>query len=208
MAAMTLPLIFWAFSMNFGEAVQHHFQHAAQLAGLDHVDEEPVEDLGMLGQASEKVLPPSRAASSPMILSGALSRSCFSSTRKPRSSGKPASTSVANWRVKVVRTLDFTPAQAGDRCCVDFARGLLRRAAFAPAAGFLVVACSWPSLDDVGREKAHFLDPGRWPRSGWRPRACPWFPCHGRPSPRSCIWHKGGFWFSPEHHCLVRFTCI
>ena len=36
---------------ELGEAVQHHLQHAAQLAGLDHVDEEPVEDLGMLGQA-------------------------------------------------------------------------------------------------------------------------------------------------------------
>ena len=36
---------------ELGEAVQHDFQHAAQLAGLDHVDEEPVEDLGMLGQA-------------------------------------------------------------------------------------------------------------------------------------------------------------
>ena len=33
--------------------------------------------------------------------------SCFSSTRNPRNSGKPASTSVANWRVKVVSTLDL-----------------------------------------------------------------------------------------------------
>ena len=36
---------------ELGQAVQHDFQHAAQLAGLDHVDEEPVEDFGMLGQA-------------------------------------------------------------------------------------------------------------------------------------------------------------
>jgi hypothetical protein len=32
------------------QADEHHFQHAAQLAGFDHVDEEAVENLGVLGQ--------------------------------------------------------------------------------------------------------------------------------------------------------------
>ena len=36
---------------ELGQAVQDDFEHAAQFAGLDHVDEEAVEDLGVLGQA-------------------------------------------------------------------------------------------------------------------------------------------------------------
>ena len=36
---------------EFGEAIQDDFEDAAQLAGLDHVDEEAVEDLGVLGEA-------------------------------------------------------------------------------------------------------------------------------------------------------------
>ena len=35
---------------EFGQADEDDFEHAAQFAGLDHVDEEAVEDLGMLGQ--------------------------------------------------------------------------------------------------------------------------------------------------------------
>ncbi len=35
---------------EFGEALEHHFQHAADFAGFDHVDEETIKDLGMLGQ--------------------------------------------------------------------------------------------------------------------------------------------------------------
>ena len=65
--------------------------------------------LGCWARPSEKVLPPSIATASSLRIDlrvGFLS--CFSSTRKPRSRGNPASTSVANWRVKVVRTLDFT----------------------------------------------------------------------------------------------------
>ena len=49
-AALTLPLIFCAFSMNSARRFKHDFQHAAQFAGLDHVDEQAVENLGMLGQ--------------------------------------------------------------------------------------------------------------------------------------------------------------
>ncbi len=35
---------------ELGQAVQHDFEHAAQFARLDHVDEQAVEDFGMLGQ--------------------------------------------------------------------------------------------------------------------------------------------------------------
>ena len=48
-------------------------------------------------------------ASSPKISLSTGLRSCFSKTRRPRSSGKPASTSVASCRVKVVSTAGFTP---------------------------------------------------------------------------------------------------
>ncbi len=36
---------------EFGEALEDDFEDAADFAGLDHVDEEAVEDLGMLGQS-------------------------------------------------------------------------------------------------------------------------------------------------------------
>ena len=54
MAAMTLPLIFCAFSMNSARRFKHDFEHTAQFAGLDHVDEEAVENFGMLRQAFGK----------------------------------------------------------------------------------------------------------------------------------------------------------
>ena len=54
MAATTLPLIFWAFSWNSDEPVQHDFQHTAQFAGFDHVDVKPVKNLGMLRQCLGK----------------------------------------------------------------------------------------------------------------------------------------------------------
>ena len=89
-------------------------------------------------------------------------RSCFSSTRKPRSSGRPASTSVANWRVKVVRTLDFTsPLKPGNLDVdVDPPPFLPLPAALAPAlAAFLSgLLLGLVHLDDLGREQAHLLD--------------------------------------------------
>ena len=36
---------------ELGQPGQHDFQHAAQFAGFDHVDEQAIENLGMLGQA-------------------------------------------------------------------------------------------------------------------------------------------------------------
>ncbi len=39
---------------ELGKAVEHDFQHAAQFAGLDHVHEQAVENLGMLRQALGK----------------------------------------------------------------------------------------------------------------------------------------------------------
>ena len=94
---------------ELGQAVEHDFEHAAQLAGLDHVDEQAVEDLGMLGQAFGEGAAAfdGQGQLADDVLEGGI-RSCFSSTRRPRSSGRPASTSVANCRVKVVRTLGLT----------------------------------------------------------------------------------------------------
>ena len=50
MAAMTLPLIFCAFSMNSDKPGQDDFQNTAQFAGFDHVDKQAVEDFRVLGQ--------------------------------------------------------------------------------------------------------------------------------------------------------------
>ena len=118
--------------------------------------------LGCWASASEKVLPPSMArASSPRMRLRVALRSCFSSTRKPRSSGRPASTSVANWRVKVVRTLGLTlPLRPG----ILISRFM--RAALFLAAGFGGAALAFLSafflglvgLDDFGGEQPHFLD--------------------------------------------------
>ena len=70
--------------------------------------------LGCCASASEKVLPPSiEVATWAMMPLRVALRSCFSSTRRPRSSGRPASTSVANCRVKVVNTLGGTPPKPG-----------------------------------------------------------------------------------------------
>ena len=45
-----LALDFLRLFHELGQAVQHDFKHAAQFAGLDHVDKQPVEDFRMLGQ--------------------------------------------------------------------------------------------------------------------------------------------------------------
>ena len=47
---LDLALDFLRLFGKFSQAFQHHFQHAAQLAGLDHVDEQAVEHLGVLGE--------------------------------------------------------------------------------------------------------------------------------------------------------------
>jgi len=66
-------------------------------AGLDHVDIEPIEDLGMLGQAFGKVLPPSmeKARFSYDLLERGVLFPVFSSTRKPAQKREPASTKMA-----------------------------------------------------------------------------------------------------------------
>jgi len=51
---LTLPLIFLRFFGKFRQAFQHHFEHAAQLARLDHVHEQAVENLGVLRQGLGK----------------------------------------------------------------------------------------------------------------------------------------------------------
>ena len=109
MAATTLPLIFWAFSMNSARRFSTTSSTPPSSPALTMLTKSRLKTLGCWARASEKVLPPSMAsASSPMMPLSVGFRSCFSSTRRPRSSGRPASTSVANWRVKVVRTLDLT----------------------------------------------------------------------------------------------------
>ena len=92
-------------------------------------------------------------------------RSCFSRTRSPRSRGRPASTSVANWRVKVQRTLDLTlPLRPGILISNVEGAALLFGAAFAGGGlGLfvgLVLGFGLIDLDDFGGEEVHFLDPG------------------------------------------------
>ena len=95
---------------EFGQALEDDFEHAADFAGLDHVDEEAVEDLGMLGQGLGKGAAAfdGHGQLAEDALEVGVASPVFRSTRKPRSRGRPACTSVANWRVKVLRTLDLT----------------------------------------------------------------------------------------------------
>ncbi len=96
----------------------------------------------------------------PMISLRVTFRSCFSSTRKPRSNGKPASTSVASWRVKMVRTFGFTlPLRPGILMLMLMLTPFFR---LCPCRR----PCPWPAfilglvhLDHLGREIAHFLEP-------------------------------------------------
>ena len=48
---LDLPLDSHGLLHEHGQAVQHHLQHTAEFACLDHADEQLVEHLGMLGQA-------------------------------------------------------------------------------------------------------------------------------------------------------------
>ena len=51
---LDLPLNSHGLLHELGQAIQHHFQHTAQLARLDHAHEQLVEHLGVLGQALGK----------------------------------------------------------------------------------------------------------------------------------------------------------
>ena len=165
MAAMTLPLIFWAFSMNSERRFRTTSSTPPNSPALTMLTKRRLKTLGCWARPSEKVLPPSMArASSPRMALRVGLRSCFSSTRSPRSSGRPASTSVANWRVKVVRTLDLTrPLRPGILMLMlswrrpSSCRRLSRRRAGLLVG--LVLVLGLVDLDDLGGEQAHLLDP-------------------------------------------------
>ena len=161
MAALTLPLIFCAFSENSARRLRTTSSTPPSSPALTMLTKRRLKILGCWASASEKVLPPSMESdNSPRISFRVRLRSCFSRTRSPRRSGRPASTSVANWRVKVVRTLGFTrPLRKGILICdvhraallALFARGGL---GFFGGALFLDLV----GLDDFGRERLHVFD--------------------------------------------------
>ena len=53
-AAVTLPVIVWAFFRKFSETLQDDFENTAEFACLDHVDEEAIENIGLLRQGFGK----------------------------------------------------------------------------------------------------------------------------------------------------------
>ena len=109
MAATTLPLIFSAFSMNSARRLRTTSSTPPSSPAFTMLMKRRLKTLGCCAKPSEKVEPPSMERErSPKIFLRTGLRSCFSSTRKPRNNGRPASTSVANWRVKVQSTLAFT----------------------------------------------------------------------------------------------------
>ena len=99
---MILPLEALGLLLEVGEPLEDDFEGAAGLAGLDHVDVEPVEALRVLaerlgeGRAGLDVVDDVDRAflSTPGFI-------CRSRIRRLRSTGRPASWSVENWRVKV-----------------------------------------------------------------------------------------------------------
>ena len=145
MAAMTLPLIFWAFSMNSERRVNTTSSTPPSSPALTMFTYRRLNTFGCCANPSENVLPPSIAsASSPMIFFKVGCLSCFSSTRKPRNSGRPASTSVANCRVKAVSTFDLTRPLSPGMLMLRFIPRLFLPAAF-------LAGLSRPFLSDFSR---------------------------------------------------------
>ena len=132
--------------LEVGEALENDFEGAARLAGLDHVDVEAVEALGLLAMASESVSPPSIA--SQVSSSEYLSRpglDCSARMRSERRIGRPASWRMESWRVNAVSCLDLTPPKTKPRF-------------FLPPAGFGLL----PALldGDLRDEVPHLPDRG------------------------------------------------
>ena len=95
------------FLLELGQTRQDHFEHAAELAGLHHVDVKIVEDARMLREALGKGAAALHGIG--QFVDGLLQnrdRAPVSpSTVRPRSSGRPESIRVASWRVKIISTL-------------------------------------------------------------------------------------------------------
>ena len=97
MAALTLPRIFCAFSMNSERRLRTTSSTPPSSPALTMFTKSRLKTFGCWAKPSENVLPPSMAkAKSAIIFLSVGFFSCRSSTRKPRSKGNPASTSVAN----------------------------------------------------------------------------------------------------------------
>ncbi len=105
--------------LELGQAAENDFEGAARLAGLDHVDVEAVEALGVLAERLATACMPD-STSSTTSMRAFLSTPGFiwpSRILRLRSTGRPASCRAENWRVKVTSCLLLDAAE-GDRPCV------------------------------------------------------------------------------------------
>ena len=110
-----LDLAFQRFGpfLELGQTLENDFQGTARLAGLDHVDVEPVEGLGRLWPWPRRAW--TRLRSRRRRRSGRFSgrRAAIAPARifRLRRMGRPASCRIESWRVKVVSVLRFDAAE-------------------------------------------------------------------------------------------------
>ena len=160
---MTLPLIFWAFSDEFGEAGEDDFEHAAQFAGLDHVDEEAVEDFGVLSQGLGEGAAAfdGQGQFAEDTLEGHVALLLFQDAQ-PAQQGQAGVHQRGQLAGEGGKDLGFDlAAQAGDFDLKIEGAAFLFGAAFACGGPGLFVGLGFGliDLDDFGGEKVHFLDP-------------------------------------------------
>ena len=150
---------------KFRQAFQHHFQHAAQLARLDHVHEQAVENLGMLRQRLGK-----RAAAfnrQRQVAENFFERAVAFLLFKHAQSAQERQTRV-HQRRQLPRErgqdlgLDLSAQARNFDVDVDVEGAALFAAdpgggPGLPARGLFLRALF--GLDDLGGEQAHFLDP-------------------------------------------------
>ena len=120
MAALTLPLIFMAFSMNMAKRSRTTSSTPPNSPALTMLTNSLLKTLGCWAKPSENVPPPSITSdNSPRTRFNVWSFSCFSSTLSPVRRGKPAEVNWANWRVKIVRIFSLTlPPRPGMLICI------------------------------------------------------------------------------------------
>ena len=106
MADFTLLLIFCAFSRNSARRLSETSSEPAASPARVMFTYRLSKTFGYCESASENVAPPSTDSHMPCrIVLSAGTVLCFARMRRPRSSGRPDSTSVASWRVRTVRSL-------------------------------------------------------------------------------------------------------
>jgi hypothetical protein len=181
MAAMTLPLIFCAFSMNSERRLRTTSSTPPISPALTMLTKRRLKTLGCWARASEKVLPPSmetaRSPRMPLRLAFFLLLLQHAQAAQQRQAGLHQRGQLPG---EGGQDLGFdAAAQAGDfDLKIEVDAALFARL----GRGFLGRARPGRPLSSttlVGKKPISLMR--RWLRSGWRPRGCPWFPCPASP---------------------------